>query len=148
MRPAALVVGLPPSAAIRVATLAGDALLIGFCGANWPRRSDAFRVGLALLVSGAALNSVPTLWAGAMPYSAVAAATSGLSAAEIAAPPTGHVALVGEPGIIASLSDIIAVPSLHGVASPGDLVLIVGATTLVGCVLPRIRGRRAVRVRA
>ena len=140
---------LPPLAAgasstgVRAAVIAADLLLGAFCLANWSARTSAFRVGLALVLAGAALNAFPTLWSGAMPFSPSAASAARVSAAEIADPVVGHVALTDQPAAVAALSDVLPFPGLRSVASLGDVVLLVGATAVAGALLPRRTSRRS-----
>ena len=142
-----LSVGLPPlsadsASAARVAVIAADALLTAFCLANWAARTCVFRMGLGLVLAGAALNAIPTVWAGAMPFSPSAAADARVSAAEIADPAVGHVALAGQPGAVAALSDVVPLPWLRSVASVGDIALLTGGAALAGALLPRRRTTR------
>jgi hypothetical protein len=131
----------PEAASVRVSVAAGALLAGAFCGANWRGRTAGSRAGLLLVAAGAAANAVPTLWSGAMPFSAGQALAAGLSTSEVAGPRFGHVALSGEPGPIAALSDVIAIPLAQSVASVGDLCLLVGSVALFSSVLPRRSGR-------
>jgi hypothetical protein len=90
-------------------------------------------VWLAVILVGAALNATVIAMNGRMPYSIAAAHAAGL--------PDGSVTPNNAPADpstrLAALGDVIPVPPLGKIVSPGDLFIILGAAATVAAAMRR-----------
>jgi len=91
------------------------------------------RVAGAVILVGAALNATVIAMNGRMPYSTAAARTVGL--------PNGSITPNNAPADtntrLAVLGDVIPVPPLGKIVSPGDLFIIFGAAATVAAAMRR-----------
>ena len=93
----------------------------------------ALRLAVAVILAGAALNAIVIALNGRMPYSVAAARTAGLR--EGAVNPKNAPAGAGTR--LAALGDVIPVPPLRKIVSPGDLLIILGAAATVAAAMRR-----------
>jgi Family of unknown function (DUF5317) len=94
---------------------------------NLPGRSAAVRAGGLTVALGAALNAVPVLANGRMPYSPHAAALAGMRPG-VATPKN----VPGSPSTrFPLLGDVIPVPGLQLVASVGDVAIAAGTVLVI-----------------
>jgi hypothetical protein len=99
-----------------------------FVAVNLRARSAGVRAGLVLLAIGFTLNTVTILANGAMPVSADAARGAGLPAA---IRPDARYEPVSDRTVLSFLGDVVAVPVLGKVISPGDLAMFAGISGLL-----------------
>ncbi|MEU4235786.1 DUF5317 family protein [Actinoplanes sp. NPDC026619] len=99
---------------------------------NWP---GAIRVAGVAIVLGAAMNALVIGLNGRMPYDPAAAVAVG-SAPDAEGPKN---APAGDRTRLASLGDVIEVPVLRKVASPGDVLISGGTVALVVLAMRRAR---------
>jgi Family of unknown function (DUF5317) len=109
---------------------------------NLPGRAWSVRLGIALLLTGGAMNGLAILANGRMPFSVPAARHAGLSDAKIFAADLPKAVSATQATRLAWLGDIIPVRPIHAVMSAGDVVIIVGIVLVVaaGMRLPRSAG--------
>ena len=96
---------------------------------NLPRRSRPLQAAGLTLLTGAALNGITIAVNGRMPYSRAAAAISGQAPGHFSDGPKNMPATGSTH--LAWLGDIIPVPTVHAVASIGDVFLLAGITVLL-----------------
>lgn len=109
------------------------AIVFVWLGLNLRRWPAAIRVAGLVIVAGAALNALAIGLNGRMPYDRSAAEAAGLHDAVVT--PKNMPADAGTR--LAPIGDTIPVPVLHKVASPGDVLISVGAAALVVLVMRR-----------
>jgi hypothetical protein len=111
------------------------AIVLVWLAVNLPRWPAAIRVAGLAIVLGAALNALVIGLNGRMPYNPGAAAQAGLHA-DVVTPKNMP---ADERTRLPSLGDIIPIPPLHKVASPGDVLISGGAAALVLLAMRRAR---------
>jgi len=111
------------------------AIVLLWLAINLPRWPALIRVAGLAIVLGAGLNALVIGLNGRMPYSTAAAARAGLPAGVV----TPKNAPAADGTRLAALGDTIPVPLLHKIASPGDVLISVGAAALVVLVMRRSR---------
>jgi hypothetical protein len=111
------------------------AVVLAWLGLNLPRWPVAIRLAGLVIVLGAGLNALAIGLNGRMPYSPGAAASVGLRA-DVVTPKNMP---VGAGTRLAAIGDIIPVPGLRKVASPGDVLISGGAAALVVLAMRRSR---------
>ena len=110
-----------------------------FLVSNLRGRSGLLRVGLAVLALGWASNVLVISANGGMPLSSVAYRASG----QPGVPDAGHggfyrITVADEETHLRFLGDVLPVPALRNVFSPGDLLLALGLGMCVaGAMAPR-----------
>lgn len=128
----------------RIYGLGVTVIAIVFCWLNrdltWRRTG---RFALILLPIGAALNAIPMIVIGAMPYSASSAVAAGYSVADAYGPIPGYVRLDQTSLLWTPVADVVPIPILEKVISLGDIALLGGAILLVLaiCTSGRFDGR-------
>jgi hypothetical protein len=111
------------------------AIVLTWLGLNLPRWPVAIRVAGLAIVLGAGLNALAIGLNGRMPYSPAAADSAGLRTHVVTPKNTP----AGEGTRLAGIGDIIPIPVLHKVASPGDVLITTGAAALVVLAMRRAR---------
>ena len=111
------------------------AIVLVWLGINLPRWPVAIRVAGLAIVLGAVLNALVIGLNGRMPYMPAAAARAGLHTDVV----TPKNVPAGADTRLAPLGDVLPVPVLHKVASPGDVLISAGAAALVVLVMRRAR---------
>jgi hypothetical protein len=108
-------------------------VVAGWLAVNLRPAPLALRFARAVILVGAALNATVIAMNGRMPYSVAAARTAGL--------PDGSVTQKNAPADtntrLAVLGDVIPVPPLGKIVSPGDLFIILGAAATVAAAMRR-----------
>ncbi|MFI6071800.1 DUF5317 family protein [Actinoplanes sp. NPDC051343] len=112
------------------------AIVLAWLGLNLPSWPAAVRGAGLVIVLGACLNALAIGLNGRMPYSPGAAEAAGLHHIDAVTPKN-------MPADAGTRLAPIGIPLLHKVASPGDVLITVGAAALV--VLVMRRGRPATR---
>jgi hypothetical protein len=110
-------------------------IVVLWLGVNLHQTQGVVRVAGAAILLGALLNGAAILANGQMPYSTHAAQVAGL--------PPGIVTPKNVPGgahtRLAFIGDVIPVPPLQKVVSPGDLLISVGCVVAIAATMRRRR---------
>ncbi len=104
---------------------------------NLQQNDPWLRPAVAAIVLGAALNGLVVLTNGSMPFSARAAQIAGMPASVVT--PKNHIA--DDHTRLAFMGDVIPLPGLRKVLSPGDLLIILGAA---GAIAVSMRHRPSI----
>jgi Family of unknown function (DUF5317) len=109
------------------------ALVGAWLAVNLPHTSAPTRVAMVIILLGAALNGAAIMANGRMPYSPPAAAAVGLPA-RVTTPKNEP---AGPDTRLAWAGDVIPVPHVRRVLSPGDVLIGLGAAVLIAIAMRR-----------
>jgi uncharacterized protein DUF5317 len=103
---------------------------LAFVVANLRTMHRQARLGAVILAAGFSLNTLVTVFNGAMPFSATSARLAGVPAAAIETPAYGHAPIDADTAL-AVLADVIPVPGAGVVVSVGDVLMVAGVAWLL-----------------